>query len=138
MITPETKIMAGIILLSITTIEYGGYFLLTNLSGKRQNQEFSDFQKAMFRAGHAHAGVLTILALVAQILIDQVSVAPNICWAIRIGYFLAALLMSGGFFSSALHHGATKPNKSIAILYAGVVVLAISLISLGILLVTNP
>jgi Ni,Fe-hydrogenase I cytochrome b subunit len=137
MITPETKIMAGIILLSITTIEFGGYFLLTVLSGKRQSQEFTDFQKAMFRAGHAHAGVLTILALVAQILIDLVSVSSAISWAMRVGYLLAALLMSGGFFAAALHQGATKPNKNISILYAGVVVLAISLMGLGILLLIN-
>ena len=60
--TPVSKLMCGIILLTVPTIEYGGYFLLSILSGK-QKIALTDFQKSMFRAGHAHAGVLVILAL---------------------------------------------------------------------------
>jgi hypothetical protein len=58
-----TKLLCGIILITIPTIQYGGYFLLQILSGKHQNLGLNEFQKAMFRASHAHAGVLVILYL---------------------------------------------------------------------------
>jgi hypothetical protein len=54
--TSLTKLFCGIILLTVPTIQYGGYFLLTILSGK-SNLPLTDFQKSMFRAGHVHAGV---------------------------------------------------------------------------------
>ncbi len=50
--SPETKITCGIILLTIPTIQYGGYFLLSILSG-RMKLPLTEFQKSMFRAGHA-------------------------------------------------------------------------------------
>ena len=51
--TDETKLIAGILLMAVTTIEFGGTFLLSILSGK--HFEFTEFQRSMFRAGHAHA-----------------------------------------------------------------------------------
>jgi hypothetical protein len=47
-------LIAGLLLIVITTLEFGGTFLLRILSGK--HPEFTDFQRSMFRAGHAHAG----------------------------------------------------------------------------------
>ena len=46
---------AGILLLTLVAVEYGGIFLLSIHRGKK---EFTDFQRSSFRAGHAHAGVL--------------------------------------------------------------------------------
>jgi hypothetical protein len=59
--TRITKKISGFILLSVPTIIYGGYFLLTALSGQQEHLQLTDFQKSMFRAGHAHAGVLLII-----------------------------------------------------------------------------
>src|ERR1700736_6123512 len=95
-----TKLISGILLIIVPTIEFGGIFLLRILSGKEQ--QFTDFQRSMFRAGHAHAGVLVILALVAQIFMDQASLPETLAWAVRIGFVLAALLVSGGFFGGAM------------------------------------
>jgi hypothetical protein len=50
--SPDTKMTCGIIILTIPTIQYGGYFLLSILSGK-QKFPLTDFQKSMFRAGLA-------------------------------------------------------------------------------------
>jgi hypothetical protein len=129
--TPDTKITCGIILLTVPTIIYGGYFLLTILSG-RLKLALTDFQKSMFRAGHAHAGVLVILALIAEILIDSAHLKPGLEQIGRIGFPLAAILVSGGFFASAAGQGISKPNRWIIILYLGVFVLIASLIILGI------
>jgi hypothetical protein len=89
----------------------------------------------MFRAGHAHAGVLVILALIAQILTDHADLGNQLEWIARIGFPVAALLVSGGFFGAAGYEGAEKPGKLVVLLYAGIFVLAASLVILGIGLV---
>jgi uncharacterized membrane protein YphA (DoxX/SURF4 family) len=134
--SPDTKMTCGIILLSVPTIQYGGYFLLTILSGK-QKLPLTDFQKSMFRAGHAHAGVLVILALIGQVLADYTSLNPVLEKFIRIGFPLAAILVSGGFFAGASGKNITKPNSLIFILYIGILLLAASSIILGIGLIKN-
>jgi hypothetical protein len=134
--TPETKITCGIILLTVPTIQYGGYFLLSILSG-RQKLALTDFQKSMFRAGHAHAGVLVIFALIAQILTDYSSLNRALELFVRTGFPLAAIFVSGGFFASASGKNITKPNSLISILYFGIFILAASTIILGIGLISN-
>lgn len=129
--TPHARIICGIILLTVPTIIYGGYFLLTILSG-RQKLPLTDFQKSMFRAGHAHAGVLVILSLIAEVLTDYAGLTPAMDHIVRIGFPLAAILVSAGFFASAAGRDITKPNRRIGILYLGIAVLIISLIILGI------
>ncbi|MGC9342240.1 MAG: hypothetical protein ACP5E3_06040 [Bacteroidales bacterium] len=130
--TEITKLMCGAILLSVPTIEYGGFFLLSVLFGKYSEMGLNSFQKAMFRAGHAHAGVLVILALVAQILADYATLSDGLLWFSRVGFPISAILVSGGFFGAAAGKGREKPGPMIWILYAGVLLLAASLIILGI------
>lgn len=131
-----SKLMCGIIILTIPTIAYGGYFLLTILAG-HDKTPFTDFQKAMFRAGHAHAGVLVLLSLIAQLLLDNIRMSYGLELTTRIGFPLAAVLLSTGFFVSAIGQQITRPNRFIAILYAGVIVLVASLITLGVTLINN-
>ena len=134
--TSLSKLFCGIILLTVPTIQYGGYFLLTILSGK-ENNPLTDFQKSMFRAGHAHAGVLVLLALIAQILTDYAALNKPMEISVRIGFVLAAVLISGGFFASAIGKSITKPTQLIWMLYVGIFILAASLLSLGIALIKN-
>lgn len=129
--TTETRITCGIILLTVPTIQYGGYFLLSIVSGKSK-LPLTDFQKSMFRAGHAHAGVLVILAIIAELLADYAGLGPATERIVRAGFPLAAILVSGGFFASASGMNLTKPNRMIAILYLGVITLAACLIILGV------
>ena len=131
--TDATKLMAGVLLITVTTIKYGGTFLLRILSG--QQPEFTDFQRSMFRAGHAHAGVLVILALVSLLFTDQAKLPAAVAWAVRIGFAAAPILVSAGFFGGALGEGRTRPGGLIALLWMGVFVLGGSLITLGIALI---
>ncbi len=134
--SPDTKMTCGIILLTVPTIQYGGYFLLLILSG-RLKIPLTEFQKSMFRAGHAHAGVLVILALIAEILSDYAGLSQSLEKFIHIGFPLSAILVSGGFFASASGKNITKPNSLISILYIGILILAVSSIILGIGLIRN-
>ena len=126
--TNATKLIAGILLIAITTIEFGGTFLLSILSGKYAG--FTEFQRSMFRAGHAHAGVLTILALVALLFTDQAGLSAPIGWAVRIGFAAAPVLVSAGFRCG---DGQRKdpPGGLIGLLWIGVFVLGASVIALG-------
>jgi len=62
--------MSGIILITVPTIQYGGYFLLTSLMNKGSGYMDNPLRQNFFRAGHAHAGVIVILSLVCQMLAD--------------------------------------------------------------------
>jgi hypothetical protein len=130
--TFESKLMCGLILITIPSIEYGGYFLLRLLSGQHRELELTGFQRTMFRAGHAHAGVIVILSLICQILADSTALPSAVNWFARAGVPVSALLISGGFFASAIGKGAMKPNGFIKLIYTGIFVLAASLVILGI------
>lgn len=132
-----TKLMCGIILLTVPSIQYGGYFLLQILSGKQNKLKLTEFQKSMFRAGHAHAGVLVILSLIAEILIDQANLPALMEWIARVGFPLSAILVSAGFFAGAGGKNINAPTKLIRILYSGIAILFTSLIILGIGLIRS-
>lgn len=54
-----TNILPIVFVLSLVTVEYGGWALLTFITGR---VGLADWQKGFFRAGHAHAGVLLVLS----------------------------------------------------------------------------
>lgn len=132
-----SKLMCGIILLSVPTIQYGGYFLLQLLAGKYSELGLNAFQRSMFRAGHAHAGVLVILALIAQILVDHARLPMALEWVARIGFPLAAILISAGFFGGAAGKDVNEPTKLTWVLYVGILVLFAALVTLGIGLIRS-
>jgi hypothetical protein len=68
--TREARLMSGTILITVPTIQYGGYFLLISLMNKSGGYMENPLRQNFFRAGHAHAGVIAILSLVCQILSD--------------------------------------------------------------------
>jgi len=130
--TREAKTMAGIILLTIPTIQYGGYFLLTSLKDPNSHYMDNALRQNFFRAGHAHAGVFVILALVCQILADNAALSPSWLWLARIGVPLAAVLIPSGFFLSMSSPSATQPNGFFSLFYVGIAALASSVLTLGI------
>ena len=124
-----SRIIAGILLLTIVTVELGGYYLTTIVRGQ---VELTDFQQAFARAGHAHAGVLVILSLVAVIMADAADLHGALGWVARVAIPIAAVLMSTGFFVSSLGTGRNEPNGLIIMLWIGAVSLGIGVVTLGI------
>jgi hypothetical protein len=90
--TREARLLSGIILITIPTIQYGGYFLLTSLIDKGSGYMDNPLRQNFFRAGHAHAGVIVILSLVCQILADAAVLPSPLVWFVRIGVPLSAIL----------------------------------------------
>jgi hypothetical protein len=120
---------AGILLLTIVAVEYGGTYLLRVVRGR---VPMTPFQQAFARAGHAHAGVLVLAALVCQIFADAAQLSGFQETLARSGVPLAAILFPAGFFLSSMGKGRTQPNRLIWLLYAGAAVLALGVVSLGI------
>jgi hypothetical protein len=129
----ESRVLAGILLLALVTVETGGLYLVRLVRG---NAEATPFQLAFARAGHAHAGVLLVLALVCQLLADATDLGGAWDWIARSGVAVAALVMPAGFFFSSMGRGRERPNRLIAMVFLGAVILAVGLTSLGIGLLT--
>jgi hypothetical protein len=138
--TREAKLISGIILITVPTIQYGGYFLLTSLVNRGSGYMENPLRQNFFRAGHAHAGVIVILSLVCQMLVDAAMLPPPLAWLIRVGVPLSAILISAGFFLSMLPPKATQPNGAISLIYVGGVILAVSVLALavGLIRVSRP
>jgi hypothetical protein len=130
--TREARLMSGIILITVPTIQYGGYFLLTSLANKVTGYVDNPLRQNLFRAGHAHAGVIVILSLVCQLLADAAVLPSPLLWLIRIGVPMSAILISAGFFFSVLPPNATEVGGAVSLIYLGALVLAVSVITLGI------
>ncbi len=133
-LSSDSRSTAGVILLTILFVEYGGWFMLRVVRGR---VPMTEFQRSFARAGHAHAGVLVTLSLVGLILVDAADVSGVMAFLARNGIWAAAVLMPAGFFLSSAGRGVLHPNRLIALLYAGVASLALGVASLGIGLLTT-
>lgn len=119
---------AGVVLLAVVTIAYGGTFVLRTVTG---GQPANDLQRSFFRAGHAHAGVLVILGLVVLILTSNPGV-PGWAGAWGSGVLWAAILMPAGFFLSVLGRDPQRPSGLIVLLWLGAASLTVGLVTAGI------
>jgi len=136
--TREARIMAGIVLITVPSIQYGGYFLVTSLMNRSSGYMDNPLRQNFFRAGHAHAGVFVILSLICQVLADAATLPTPLMWLARIGVPAAAILLPLGFFLSMTSPTATAPNGFVNFIYAGAVVLAASVLTLGVGLLRTP
>jgi hypothetical protein len=97
--------MTGLTLILVPTIIWGGLFLLGGLThgaaGVGAHHDLDATQTALFRAGHAHAGVLIILSLVIQVLLDSANLPPALKWTTRLAAPIGALTVSIAFFGLA-------------------------------------
>jgi hypothetical protein len=66
-------------------------------------------------------------------------VLPNsLLWAVQVGVPLAAILISSGFFFSMLSPTATEVSGAVSLIYAGAVILALAVVTLGVGLLRSP
>jgi hypothetical protein len=130
--TREATLMSGIILILVPGAQYGGYFLLTALMDRSSRYMDNPLRQNFFRAGHAHAAVILLLALICQILADAAMLPAWLLWFVRIGVPAASTLMGPGFFLSMPSPDALKPNRLVRLISVGAATLALSVVILGI------
>ena len=127
-----SRFMAGLILIAVPTIEFGGLFLLTALMDRSSGYAANALRQDFFRAGHAHAGVITLLSLICQPLVDVATLRPALGWLVRAGVPLAGILMSAGFFVSMFAPTAAAPNAMVGLVHVGAALLAAGVLTLGV------
>ncbi len=123
--------MIALAFISLPTIAFGGYFLLSILKKQKGTENISAIQRDYFKAGHAHAGVLVSLSIIGQLVLDFSLSNDTLVWAARIGLFVAPLLISGGFFGGAPTKADGKPGALVKLIPIGAVVLSASTIAVG-------
>lgn len=133
-LSEATRGTAGVLLLTIVAIEYGGWFMLRITRGR---VPMTEFQKSFARAGHGHAGMLVTLALLGLVLADAAAMSGPLALFARNGIWAAAILMPAGFFLASAGREVTKPNRLMVLVYLGMVSLALGVVSLGIGLLTT-
>jgi hypothetical protein len=124
-----TKIYPIIALLSIVTVEYGGWALLSFTSSRRG--QLSDFQTQFFRAGHAHAGVLLVLSLVYFLyLSSRTDFAEGTQWVAGAILLAGVLAQSGGFFLHMAVGAAGRGSVGTRLTRTGALLIATALVFL--------
>lgn len=113
--------------IALPTVMYGGYALLGLLT---QSGELTEFRRSMFRAGHAHAGVLHLLALLYYIFIDLTTLAPAVKMGAASILFVGILAQSGGFFVHMARGAPGVPSIGSRITTAGASLLVLAVLVL--------
>ena len=127
----ESRRVAGILLIIMPTVVFGGVSVLTLLV---HDPTYIDnpLRQDLWRAGHAHAGVLLILSLVVLRYVDEARLAERTRWFVRLGIPSAAVIMPIAFFLSILSADDTEPNAVVYLAYVGAVLLITGLLTLGV------
>lgn len=125
----EVRVLAGILMLSLVTVETGGLYLMKLW---RSSEGMTPFQIGFARAGHAHAGVLLVLSLALLGYAEAADLSGLWAWLARAGVPIAAILMPAGFFFSSMGRARTSPNGLVVLIFAGAIMLALGLGTMGV------
>jgi hypothetical protein len=128
----ESVRTAGILLLVYPTVVFGGASLLWHWITRRTAYYDHPLRRSMWRAGHAHAGVLLLLSLVAIVLVDHAELGDGWKQVVRTTIPAAALLLPIAFFVSIARPDAERPSRLVNVAYLGAVTLTIGMLTLGI------
>ena len=128
----ESRLLAGILLVVIPTVMFGGLTLLSALTKNVPGYNDNPLRHDLWRAGHAHAGVYLILSLVMLRYVDETKLSPFWKWLARTGAPIAAILIPAAFFLSVVSPTATRPNGLMNLAYVGAVFLAGAVVTLGV------
>jgi hypothetical protein len=129
--------LAGLLLIILPLVMYGGYSILSLMISDPAYMA-NAMRQDMWRAGHAHAGVWLILALVALRYVDEANLADGWKAFVRGAIPIAAIIAPAGFFLSVVAPDATEPNGLIYLVHVGAVLLMAGVVVLGIGLLRRP
>src|SRR6266511_5341990 len=98
-----TRPFAIVAWIALPAVMYGGYALLSLLT----HNGLDEFRQTFFRAGHAHAGVLLLLALLYHSYLSRTTISNPLKLGASSVLLLGILAQSGGFF---LHMAIGEPG----------------------------
>ena len=130
--SPESLRTAGIVLVLYPTVVFGGASLLWHWITRQTAYYENPTRRSLWRAGHAHAGVLLLLALIALLLVDRADLAAGWKELVRTTIPAAAVLLPAAYFLSIARPDAERPNRLVNLAYVGAVSLALGTFTLGV------
>lgn len=130
--TPETLRTAGTLLLFIPAVVFGGASLLWHWITRQTNYYENPLRRQLWRAGHAHAGVLLILSLLALLFVDQTPLSDQWKSVVRWTIPSAAILVPSAFFLSVVRPDVEHPNRLVNLAYLGGILASVGTVVLGI------
>jgi hypothetical protein len=130
--SPASLSVAAILLIVVPTVEFGGAALLQMITRRDPGYLDNPVRRYLFRAGHAHAGVWLIFALVGLLYVDQADLSNVLKNLVRWAFAAGPLLMPLGFFLSIIPPRAERPNGVLALVFLGALSLAFATVTLGI------
>lgn len=128
----DSRRLAATLLVLFPTVIFGGASLLTMLIDTGSGYTDNELRQDLWRAGHAHAGVLLVLSLVLLRYVDEAVLSPRVKALTRASAPVAAILLPVAYFLSVLPEDATEPNALIYLAYLGAAILVAGLFTLGI------
>jgi hypothetical protein len=128
----ESVRTAGILLVVYPTVVFGGASLLWHWITRRTSYYAHPLRRSLWRAGHAHAGVLLLLSLVAIQLVDHAELGDGWKQVVRTTIPAAALLLPIAFFLSIARPDADRPNRLVNLAYLGALALTVGMLTLGV------
>ncbi len=132
LVSPDVTATAGVLLITVTAVEFGGVSLLKFIGRRDPGYLENPVRRYLFRAGHAHAGVFVMLALIGLVYLGAAALAPTTKNLVKLGLVAPPILMPLGFFLSVASPRAERPNGLIGLVYLGGLSLAIGTVTLGI------
>jgi uncharacterized membrane protein len=90
--SPQSRRMAGLLLILLPAVIYGGVSILTMLIGDPAYSQ-NELRQDLWRAGHAHAGVLLVLSLVTLRYVDEANLPEGLKTLVRHSIPAAAILL---------------------------------------------
>lgn len=129
--TNNSRKVAGFVLIAVPTVVFGGMSLLGMLIGDPAYAA-NPLRQDLWRAGHAHAGVLLLFALVTLRYVDEAQLSDPLKHFVRFALPAAAIFMPLAFFLSVLSPQATAPNAMIYLAYVGALCVAAATLTLGV------
>jgi CDP-diglyceride synthetase len=130
-VSSQSRLVAGVLLILMPAVVYGGASILSLLIGDPEYAQ-NQLRQDLWRAGHAHAGILLVLSLVTLRYVDEAALSERMRWLVRHSIPAAAILLPVAFFLSVLSPDATKPNALIYLAYLGALSLTVGLLVLGV------
>ena len=123
---------AGVVLITVPAVAFGGARLLAMIYRHESGYLDNPVRQNLWRAGHAHAGVLVILTLIGLMLVDQANLSSGLRGLVRYALVAGPILMPLGFFLSVARPQAQQPNRLIYLVPLGGLSVSVGAVSLGI------
>jgi hypothetical protein len=125
---PVRWLAAGVIV-GIIGVEYGGWALLTFVTGR---EGITAAQQRFFRDGHAHAGVLLVLSLSYLLFLDATDFSSAGKWIAGLVLALGVACQSGGFFVHMAAADKGSPSLGTRLTRTGALLIGAALIALAV------